>query len=103
MADAVNHPAHYGGEDNPYEVIKVLEAWDLVLAKGFCWGNLIKYTARAGAKNAAIEDRQKAAWYAARLVEIEQKILAQPEPTRKIPWSEPLPPPGVRYGPGGLV
>lgn len=22
MPDAVNHPAHYGGEDNPYEAIK---------------------------------------------------------------------------------
>ena len=25
----VNHPNHYGGEENPYEVIKVCEAWDL--------------------------------------------------------------------------
>lgn len=29
MSDAVNHPAHYGGEDNPYEAIKVIEAWKL--------------------------------------------------------------------------
>jgi hypothetical protein len=27
--EAVNHPAHYGGADNPYEAIKVIEAWKL--------------------------------------------------------------------------
>ena len=69
----VNHPAHYGGEDNPYEVIKVLRAWDLELAKGFCWGNLIKYTSRADQKN-GIEDREKAAWYAVQLAEIEKDL-----------------------------
>lgn len=31
---AVDHPAHYGGKDNPYEAIKVIEAWGL----GFCLG-----------------------------------------------------------------
>lgn len=29
-AEAVHHPAHYGGADNPYEVIKVIEAWELL-------------------------------------------------------------------------
>lgn len=24
--DVVNHPAHYGGADNPYEAIKVIES-----------------------------------------------------------------------------
>lgn len=42
MSDAVNHPDHYGGEDNPYEAIKVIEAWDL----GFNLGNTVKYIAR---------------------------------------------------------
>ena len=27
--EMVNHPNHYGGEDNPYEAIKVIENWDL--------------------------------------------------------------------------
>lgn len=40
--DTVNHPPHYGGEDDPYEVIKVIEAWDL----DFHSGNAIKYIAR---------------------------------------------------------
>lgn len=61
MADAVNHPAHYGGADNPYEVIKVIEAWGL----GFCLGNTVKYISRAGKKDAGaiVEDLKKARWY----------------------------------------
>ena len=48
MDEAVDHPAHYGGKDNPYEVIKVLEAW-LTPEEfaGFLKGNVIKYQARA--------------------------------------------------------
>ncbi len=34
MSDMVNHPAHYGGENNPYEVIKVIEAWRLNFHRG---------------------------------------------------------------------
>ena len=45
--ETVNHPAHYGGGNNPYEAIKVIEAWNL----DFCLGNTIKYIARAGVKN----------------------------------------------------
>ena len=58
-ADAVNHPAHYGGEDNPYEAIKVIEAWRL----GFCLGNTVKYISRAEKKGTTIEDLKKARWY----------------------------------------
>ncbi len=62
--DPVNHPKHYGGEDNVYEVIKVLEAWftrdEMV---GFLKGNAIKYKARAGKKGNANEDYAKAEWY----------------------------------------
>lgn len=56
---AVEHPDHYGGADNPYEAIKVIEAWRL----GFALGNAVKYIARAGRKGAAIEDLKKARWY----------------------------------------
>lgn len=55
----VNHPAHYKGKDNPYEAIKVIDAWKL----GFCLGNAIKYIARAGYKEDRIEDLKKAIWY----------------------------------------
>lgn len=59
MAETVNHPAHYGGADNPYEAIKVIEAWSL----GFCLGNTVKYISRAGKKAAALQDLKKARWY----------------------------------------
>lgn len=59
-SDAVNHPKHYGGEDNPYEVIKVLEAWDIT--DPYIW-NAIKYLARAGKKGDRMEDLKKAQFY----------------------------------------
>lgn len=46
--EAVDHPAHYGGGDNPYEVIKVAEAWEL--DKDAYLFNVLKYIARAGKK-----------------------------------------------------
>lgn len=55
----VDHPAHYGGADNPYEAIKVIEAWDL----GFCLGNAVKYISRAEKKGDALTDLKKARWY----------------------------------------
>jgi hypothetical protein len=59
--ETVDHPAHYGGADNPYEAIKVIEAWEL----GFCLGNTVKYIARAGRKDQerTLEDLKKARWY----------------------------------------
>lgn len=63
--EAVNHPQHYGGADNPYEAIKVIEAWSL----GFNLGNAVKYIARAGRKGDRLEDLKKAAWYLNREIE----------------------------------
>lgn len=57
--EQINHPSHYGGENNPYEAIKVIEAWEL----NFCLGNVIKYVARAGKKQSKLEDLKKALWY----------------------------------------
>ena len=67
MNDVVNHPAHYGGAENPYEAIKVIEAWGL----DFCLGNAVKYISRAGKKDPAkeIEDLEKAVWYLHREIE----------------------------------
>lgn len=59
--ETVNHPAHYGGADSPYEAIKVIDAWQL----SFALGNAVKYIARAGKKGSALEDLKKAAWYIA--------------------------------------
>lgn len=59
----VNHPNHYGGENNPYEVIKVCEAWEL--DKDAYLFNVVKYIARAGVKDPdkELEDLKKAAFY----------------------------------------
>lgn len=81
MTDNVNHPKHYGGEDNPYETIKVLKAWmtgeELY---GFLIGNVIKYVSRAKHKNGK-EDLKKAQWYLNYLLENEapnNSILSHP-------------------------
>lgn len=59
MAEKVDHPAHYGGVDNPYEAIKVIDAWGV----SFCLGSVLKYVCRAGKKHSRIEDLRKARWY----------------------------------------
>ena len=65
--EMVNNPLHYGGADNPYEAIKVIEAWDL----DFHLGNTVKYVSRAGKKNPEkeLEDLKKAAWYLQRRID----------------------------------
>lgn len=60
MSDNVNHPSHYGGEDNPYEVIKVAEAWGLD-ADAYLF-NVLKYIGRP-AKGDYLEDLKKAQFY----------------------------------------
>lgn len=65
MNDPVNHPKHYGGVDDPFEAIKVIEAWRL----NFNLGNTVKYIKRAQWKGAMIEDLKKAAWYLNREIE----------------------------------
>jgi len=59
--EQVNHPNHYGGSENTYEAIKVIDAWQL----GFSLGNTIKYISRAGKKDLTkeIEDLKKALFY----------------------------------------
>jgi hypothetical protein len=65
--EMVNHPQHYGGEDSPYEAIKVIEAWDL----DFHLGNTVKYISRAGKKGTdkELQDLKKAFWYLQRKIE----------------------------------
>jgi hypothetical protein len=67
IREHVHHPKHYGGEENVYEAIKVIEAWGL----GFSLGNTVKYISRAGKKDAdkMLEDLEKAKWY------LEREIL----------------------------
>jgi len=65
--DAINNPAHYGGIENPYEAIKVIEAWQL----DFHLGNVVKYIARAGKKDKDffLQDLKKAKWYLNRAID----------------------------------
>ena len=48
MKEQVNHPKHYGGETNPYEVVKVAEAWGLDMDAYLF--NVLKYIGRSGKK-----------------------------------------------------
>ena len=67
MSEQIKHPQHYGGEDNIYEAIKVIEAWDL----RFNLGNVIKYISRAGkkTKETEIQDLKKALFYLQRQID----------------------------------
>ena len=63
--EMVNHPLHYGGAENVYEVIKIIEHYDL----GFHLGNTIKYVLRAGKKkDNLIQELKKAKWYLERKI-----------------------------------
>jgi hypothetical protein len=64
--EQVNNPQHYGGKENTYEAIKVIEAWEL----NFHLGNVIKYISRSGKKDKTKlnEDLQKAKWYLDRYI-----------------------------------
>ena len=66
--EMVNHPSYYGGAENTYEEIKIIEALDL----DFHTGNALKYIVRAGKKNPEkeLEDLQKAVWYIERKIKL---------------------------------
>jgi hypothetical protein len=70
MREKVNHPKHYGGEDNLYEAIKVIEAWNA----NFNIGNVLKYISRCGKKDVEIQELEKAAWYLNREIENRKKV-----------------------------
>jgi hypothetical protein len=65
--EMVNHPEHYGGSENVYEAIKVIENWNL----DFHLGNTVKYISRAGKKDTdkELQDLKKAQWYLERRIQ----------------------------------
>lgn len=81
--ESVNHPQHYGGEENPYEAIKVIDAWGL----GFNLGNTAKYISRAGKKDPKkeIEDLEKARVYLTFEIEKRKRILLEYEKNPPLP------------------
>lgn len=62
MTDAIN-PSHYQDHPSGIQCIQITEHMN------FCLGNAIKYIWRAGLKNNAIEDLEKARWYLDREIE----------------------------------
>jgi|TARA_R110000744_G_scaffold380448_1_gene501260 hypothetical protein len=66
--ECVDHPKHYGGAENPHEVIKVIESWQL----NFHAGSVIKYISRYQHKDNPARDLKKALWYLERLIELEE-------------------------------
>ena len=62
----MENKAYYGGKENTYEAIKVIEAWEL----NFHLGNVVKYISRAGKKDKTKlkEDLEKAKWYLDRFI-----------------------------------
>ena len=83
MENQINHPEHYGGENNPYEAIKVIESWEL----DFHLGNAIKYIYRAGKKEVdnELEDLKKSLWYVERKIKKleEENYLSNDNPQIK--------------------
>ncbi len=76
--EQVDHPSHYGGVNNVYEVIKVLENWlTHEQFTGFLIGNVIKYVARAEHKGGII-DHEKAQWYQSYLTEYLTRKRTEP-------------------------
>jgi len=71
--ELVIHPTHYGGKDNPYEVIKIAEATGL--DKDAYLFNVLKYIVRSGKKddNPPVQDLKKALFYLDRRIKIIEK------------------------------
>lgn len=84
--EAVNHPAHYGG-DTPYEVIKVLQHW-LTPEEylGFVKGNTLKYLARQGKKGAPVHDAEKADWYCAEVSKATYELVKHQDEAAAKEW-----------------
>ncbi len=70
--DKVNHPNHYKSDNNKFEVIDIIEFFNL----NFHRGNVLKYLLRSGKKmeegydnvEKEVEDLEKAIWYLRREV-----------------------------------
>ena len=84
-SDGKADSTHYGGADNPYEAIKVIEAWGY--DKDFYIGTLLRYICRQGKKsgNLPIRDLEKALWYLARKIDNLKKELT---PRRRMAMTE---------------
>lgn len=69
--DLVNRPFHYMQHPSGVECIQITEHMN------FCLGNAMKYIWRAGLKDDAIQDLEKAKWYLERELEKRRKEQEQ--------------------------
>ena len=67
--DPVNHPSHYTGKYECFDVLRSIYGDNAV--KDFCLCNTFKYLWRHKRKN-GIEDLRKARWYLDKLIEMEE-------------------------------
>lgn len=74
-----NHASYYGGDGNPYECVKVIDAWaeqnNWDANDGFYLGTVLRYLCRNGNKkeNSKIQDLQKCVNYLNMYIEKLQK------------------------------
>lgn len=88
VKEEVNHPAHYGGKDNPYEVVKIAEATGL--DKDAYLFNVLKYIIRADHKLATTQDLKKAQWYLNRRIQLREGAIFHVLENQRPKW-EPNP------------
>lgn len=69
--DPVNHPPHYTAHPSGVECITITEHFP------FCVGNAIKYLWRAGLKDDAMQDLEKAKWYVEREIARRKQAATQ--------------------------
>lgn len=77
--ERINHPEHYQGKK--FEVIDIIDDYNL----SFSLGNVIKYVLRAGKKEDAVEDLEKARWYLNREIDDLEDQIEQSTPVKEKP------------------
>ena len=77
MTDMVNNPPHYQDSSG-------IECIEVTRHMGFCDGNCFKYLYRAGQKGDAIEDLEKAKWYAKQAKYMGVGVITDQDIIRKI-------------------
>lgn len=67
MTDPINHPEHYQSDTGIECIDAIQSALTPEEFRGYCKGNVLKYTWREG-KKGGNESLEKAAWYLDRII-----------------------------------
>jgi hypothetical protein len=85
LDDEQTRPNYYGGPDNPYEPVKVIDR--LGLGAGFYFGSALKYLFRAGKKSdEELSDLKKALWFLSNGAELDYCLPTQIDDRRDPEW-----------------